>query len=264
MPTPVTLPEPWSRSNVSVVVPTYNEADNLTHLVAQLLALDLPNLRIVVVDDDSPDGTGDIAEKLAAEHGGQGTGRITVVHRTTKDGLGRAYVAGMTRALAEGAEFVVQMDADLSHHPGYVPQLLGTMLSTGAGVVIGSRYVSGASLSHQWSLPRRLLSTWANTYVKAILAMPIRDITAGFKIWRREALEVMELSDIHSSGYSFQVEMHFRAYRRGQKMVEIPIHFEDRREGDSKMDLAVQVESALRPFQLRRYERQPRSTHRPR
>ncbi|WP_285760363.1 polyprenol monophosphomannose synthase [Nocardiopsis ansamitocini] len=256
MPTPVTLPEPWSRSRLSVVVPTYNEADNLPVLVAQLMALELPGLGLVIVDDNSPDGTGEVADKLAAEH----AGRITVVHRTAKDGLGRAYIAGMTRALDDGADFVAQMDADLSHPPAYVPQLLGTLLSTGAGVVIGSRYVPGGSLSGEWGVRRRLLSGWANTYVKAILAMPIRDVTAGFKLWRREALEALDLGSIHSSGYSFQVEMHFRAYRRGQKMLEIPIHFEDRAEGISKMDLAVQVESALRPFRLRKYERE---AHRP-
>ncbi|CAM3669965.1 polyprenol monophosphomannose synthase [Nocardiopsis rhodophaea] len=260
MPIPVTLPEPWSQARVTVVVPTYNEADNLPVLVERLFALDLPELRLVIVDDNSPDGTGEIADKLAADHGelGGGTPRITVVHRTAKDGLGRAYIAGMTRALDDGADFVAQMDADLSHPPGYLPQLLGTLLSTGAGVVIGSRYVPGGSLSEHWDLRRRLLSGWANAYVKTILAMPIRDVTAGFKLWRREALEALDLPSIHSSGYSFQVEMHFRAYRRGQKMVEIPIHFEDRQEGSSKMDLAVQVESALRPFRLRRYERDAR------
>ncbi|RCV52117.1 polyprenol monophosphomannose synthase [Marinitenerispora sediminis] len=263
MSSPVTLPEPWSRSAVSVVVPTYNEAANLPVLVERVLALGLPNLRLVIVDDNSPDGTGEVADKLAAEYaadgaapggGGAGQSPITVLHRTAKDGLGRAYVAGMTRALRDGADFVAQMDADLSHPPGYLPQMLGTALSTNAGVVIGSRYVAGGSLSEHWGLRRRLLSGWANAYVKAILAMPIRDVTAGYKLWRRSALEALDLAGIHSSGYSFQVEMHFRAYRRGQKMVEIPIHFEDRQEGSSKMDLAVQLESALRPFQLRRTE----------
>lgn len=254
MPVPVTLPEPWSRSRLSVVVPTYNEAENLPVLVEQVTALPLPELRLVVVDDNSPDGTGEVADKLAAGH----PGRITVLHRTAKDGLGRAYVAGMTRALDDGAEFVAQMDADLSHPPLYLPQLLGTLLSTDAGVVIGSRYVPGGSLSQEWGLRRRLLSGWANAYVKTILAMPLRDITSGFKVWRRSALEALDLPGIHSSGYSFQVEMHFRAYRRGQKIVEIPIHFEERAEGSSKMDLAVQVESALRPFQLLRHERSRR------
>ncbi|RNL85083.1 polyprenol monophosphomannose synthase [Halostreptopolyspora alba] len=255
MPTPVTLPEPWSHSRVTVVVPTYNEAENLPGLVGELLALPLPCLRVVIVDDNSPDGTGEVADKLAADHTGPTGERVSVLHREAKDGLGRAYVAGMTRALEEGAEFVVQMDADRSHPPGYVPQLLGTLLSTGAGVVVGSRYVPGGSLSGAWGAHRRLLSGWANTYVRAVLAMPVRDVTAGFKLWRRETLEALDLATTHSNGYSFQVEALFRAYRRGQKIVEIPIHFEDRTEGQSKMDLAVQVESALRPFRLRRDER---------
>ncbi|QBI54630.1 polyprenol monophosphomannose synthase [Streptomonospora litoralis] len=258
MPTPVTLPEPWARSKVSVVVPTFNEAENLPVLAERLLGLELPGLRLVVVDDNSPDGTGKVAEEIAAEHNSSERERVAVVHRTAKEGLGRAYVAGMERALQDGAEFVVQMDADLSHPAGYVPQLLGTMLSTGAGVVIGSRYVPGGSLAQEWRPHRRLLSTWANTYVKTILAMPIRDVTAGFKIWRRDALNVLDLPSIQSSGYSFQVEMHYRAFARGQKMVEIPIHFEDRAEGASKMDLAVQLESALRPFRLRAGERRAR------
>ncbi|GHD16604.1 polyprenol monophosphomannose synthase [Nocardiopsis kunsanensis] len=253
-PEPVALPEPWSSSRVAVVVPTYDEAENLPRLVAQLTALDLPRLTVVVVDDNSPDGTGEIADKLAAEHGGPEHGRVSVVHRTHKDGLGRAYVEGMTHALDLGAEYVVQMDADLSHPVGYVPQLLGALHSTNADVVIGSRYVPGGSLSQQWGLRRRLLSGWANTYVKSVLSMPVRDVTAGFKIWRSSALRVLDLPSIESTGYAFQVEMHYRAYRRGQKLVEIPIHFEDRVEGRSKLDAGVALEAALRPLRLRRAE----------
>ncbi|WP_159942016.1 MULTISPECIES: polyprenol monophosphomannose synthase [unclassified Nocardiopsis] len=253
-PAPVALPEPWADSRITVVVPTYDEAENLPVLVGQLMALDLPRLRVVVVDDNSPDGTGEVADKLAVDF----PGRVGVIHRTRKDGLGRAYVAGMTRALAEGADFVAQMDADLSHPVGYVPQLLGTLRSTNAGVVIGSRYVPGGSLSEQWGLSRRLLSGWANAYVKTVLSMPVRDVTAGFKVWRAPALEVLDLASIESTGYAFQVEMHYRAYRRGQKLVEVPIHFEDRVVGQSKLDGAVALEAALRPLRLRRAER----THR--
>ncbi|WP_184290242.1 polyprenol monophosphomannose synthase [Nocardiopsis algeriensis] len=250
-PEPVALPEPWASSPLTVVVPTYNEAANLPVLTAQLMALPLPGLHLVVVDDNSPDGTGEIADKLALEH----PGRITVVHRTRKDGLGRAYVAGMTRALEDGAGFVAQMDADLSHPAGYLPQLLGTLHSTNAGVVIGSRYVPGGSLSEHWGMRRRLLSGWANTYVKTVLSIPVRDVTAGFKLWRASALHALDLPSIESTGYAFQVEMHYRAYRRGQKIVEIPIHFEDRVEGSSKLDGAVALEAALRPLRLRRSER---------
>ncbi|WP_067609118.1 polyprenol monophosphomannose synthase [Nocardiopsis listeri] len=253
-PEPVALPEPWRGSRLTVVVPTYDEAENLPRLVARLVALDLPELRIVVVDDNSPDGTGEIADKLAAELGGAETGRLTVVHRTKKDGLGRAYVEGMTRALDDGADYVVQMDADLSHPVGYVPQLLGTLHSTDAGVVIGSRYVPGGSLSEAWGLRRRLLSGWANAYVKTVLAIPVRDVTAGFKLWRASALRALDLPSIESTGYAFQVEMHYRAFRRGQKIVEVPIHFEDRVMGESKLDGAVALEAALRPLRLRRAE----------
>lgn len=253
-PEPVALPEPWRSSRLTVVVPTYDEAENLPRLVARLVALDLPELRIVVVDDNSPDGTGEIADKLAAELGGARTGRLTVVHRTKKDGLGRAYVEGMTRALEDGADYVVQMDADLSHPVGYVPQLLGTLHSTDAGVVIGSRYVPGGSLSETWGLRRRLLSGWANAYVKTVLAIPVRDVTAGFKLWRASALRALDLPGIESTGYAFQVEMHYRAFRRGQKIVEIPIHFEDRVMGESKLDGAVALEAALRPLRLRHAE----------
>ncbi|MBQ1083202.1 polyprenol monophosphomannose synthase [Nocardiopsis sp. B62] len=249
-PEPVALPEPWRSSALTVVVPTYDEAGNLPVLVAQLMALDLPRLRVVVVDDNSPDGTGEVADKLALELGG----RLSVVHRTRKDGLGRAYVEGMTRALVDGADYVVQMDADLSHPVGYVPQLLGTLHSTNAGVVIGSRYVPGGSLSEAWGLRRRLLSGWANSYVRRVLSIPVQDVTAGFKVWRASALEVLDLASIESTGYAFQVEMHYRAFRRGQKIMEIPIHFEDRVVGQSKLDGAVALEAALRPLRLRRAE----------
>ncbi len=180
----VELPEPWRSAAVTVVLPTYNEAANLPVIAAELLALPLPGLSILVADDNSPDGTGTIADQLAERYGPD---RMTVVHRPEKQGLGRAYVDGMTRAIAAGAEFVVQMDSDLSHAPKYLPQMLGTLLSTDADVVIGSRYVTGASLASEWSWHRRALSGFANAYVRALLRLGIRDVTAGFKIWRSSA-----------------------------------------------------------------------------
>jgi len=248
----VELPEPWRSAAVTVVLPTYNEAANLPVITAELLGLPLSGLRILVADDNSPDGTGDVADQLARQYGED---KITVVHRPGKQGLGRAYVDGMTRAMATGADFVVQMDADLSHAPGYLPQMLGTLLAAEADVVIGSRYVAGASLASEWSWRRKALSAFANGYVRALLQLGIRDVTAGFKLWRSAALQAIDVGSVRSNGYSFQVEMNYRCVRQGLKIVELPIRFEERREGASKMDLKVQLESALMPFQLRRRAR---------
>src|SRR5580658_9007308 len=173
----VDLPEPWRSAAVTVVLPTFNEAANLPVVVAALLELPLTGLRILVADDNSPDGTGDIAEDLAARYGGD---RISVLHRPGKQGLGRAYVDGMTRAILSGTQFVVQMDSDLSHAPGYLPQMLGVLLSTDADAVIGSRYIAGASVASDWPWHRRALSAFANAYVRTFLRLRIRDVTAGF------------------------------------------------------------------------------------
>lgn len=242
------LPEPWCSSYVAVVLPTFNEASNLPLVVTELFNLPLPRLKIFVVDDSSPDGTGQIAEDLSDKFGPE---RLIVVHRPMKEGLGRAYVDGMTRALESGAEFVVQMDSDLSHAPEYLPQMLGALLATNADVVIGSRYVTGASLAEEWGWHRRALSRWASIYVQALLRIKVRDVTAGFKLWRRSALEAIDLVTVRSDGYSFQVEMNYRAVELGLKIVEVPIRFYDRNAGASKMNLRVQIESALVPFQLR-------------
>jgi dolichol-phosphate mannosyltransferase len=245
----VELPEPWRSSAVSVVLPTYNEAANLPVIVESLFALPLSGLRILVADDNSPDGTGVIADELAEKYGPE---RITVVHRPGKQGLGRAYVDGMTKAIEAGAEFVVQMDSDLSHSPHYLPQMLGALLASEADVVIGSRYVVGASLATEWSWHRKALSAFANLYVRALLRLGVRDVTAGFKLWRSSALIAIDVASVRSNGYSFQVEMNYRAVKKGLKIVELPIHFADRREGESKMSFKVQLESALMPLSLRR------------
>jgi dolichol-phosphate mannosyltransferase len=244
------LPEPWSTANVVVVLPTYQEAANLPLIVAALFDLPLAGLQVLVVDDNSPDGTGKVAEELADSYGRQ---RLSVVHRTAKEGLGRAYVDGMSRAVAAGAEFVVQMDSDLSHGPHYLPQMLGTLLSANADVVIGSRYVVGASVGAEWPWYRKVLSGFANSYVRLLLRMRIQDVTAGYKLWRASALESISLESIRSHGYSFQVEMNYRSIRHGLKVIELPIHFSDRTEGKSKMTLIAQLESALMPIKLRRY-----------
>ncbi|GCD96762.1 polyprenol monophosphomannose synthase [Embleya hyalina] len=234
-------------ARIVVVVPTYNERENLPVLVGLLADLRLPNLHVLVVDDNSPDGTGEVADKLATES----PGFVGVLHRREKDGLGRAYVAGITRALDEGADVVIQMDADLSHPVAVIPTMLDTLRTGDAAVVIGSRYVRGGSTAAEWAWYRKALSTWANHYVNAILRLGVKDATAGFKAWRATTLRAIDLPSIHSNGYSFQVEMNHRAVQRGSRIVEVPIRFEERAEGASKMSLAVQIESALTPWKLR-------------
>jgi dolichol-phosphate mannosyltransferase len=248
---PVTLPVVWGDTPVTVVMPTYNEAANLPRMAELVMSLPLPGLHLKIVDDNSPDGTGRIAEELAEKANAGGRGRMSVLHRTAKDGLGRAYAAGMSAALEEGAEFVVQMDADGSHPAHVVPQMLGTALSTGAGFVVGSRYVDGGSLDEDWGKHRQLLSRFANRYARVVLDTKIRDITAGFNLWRARTLRDVDLATLDSAGYSFQVELKFRATRIGHNGVEIPIRFEERTEGVSKMSFGTQIESALVPLRLR-------------
>jgi dolichol-phosphate mannosyltransferase len=261
-------PDLVAQLRLTVVIPTYNEADNLPGITAALLALPLPGLQLLIVDDNSPDGTGQLADDLAARYNvGLHPGarpRLAVMHRQGKGGLGTAYVAGMTRALADGADYVAQMDADFSHSPAYIVQMLGVMLATDAHVVIGSRYVPGGTLDEGWGPGRRFLSWWANVYSRAILGIRIRDMTAGFKLWRRAALLEIGLDQIRSNGYSFQVEMAYLCERLGFCLIEIPIHFEDRRIGQSKLDVLVKLESAWRTWQIRwRYRHLHRRAARP-
>ncbi len=244
------------RTQLMVVVPTYNEADNLPSLVDGLLALPLKGLRVLVVDDDSPDGTGKLADELAQTHE-----RVSVLHRTMKNGLGRAYLEGFTAALSGYAdqfpaapdepEWIVQMDADGSHPVDAIPRLLHTALRTGADLVIGSRYVPGGSIDSAWGINRRYLSGFGNWYANRVLDLNIHDATAGFKLWSARELRHLDLARVRSNGYAFQVEMNFLARRRGCRIVEIPIHFTDRAVGQSKMNFRVKVESALRPWRLR-------------
>lgn len=242
-------------TRLTVVIPTFNEAENLPAMAAALIALPLPGLQLLVVDDNSPDGTGQVADRLAEKYNGQTNdsagARIAVIHRTGKAGLGTAYVAGMQQALTSGADFIVQMDADFSHSPTYIPQMLGVMLATGADVIIGSRYVPGGTLDEGWGWWRRFMSWWANLYSRMILGLRIRDMTAGFKLWTRDALLSIGLDNIRSNGYSFQVEMAYLAEKLGYRIIEIPIHFEDRRIGRSKLDIPVKLESAWRTWQIR-------------
>jgi dolichol-phosphate mannosyltransferase len=230
---------------VTVVVPTYNERDNLPRLVSKLLDLRMPGLHVLVVDDNSPDGTGDIADKIALE-----SPCVSVLHRTGKNGLGQAYVAGIGQALDEGADIVIQMDADLSHPVETVPAMVDTLLTSGAGVVLGSRYVPGGATASEWAWHRKALSRWANFYVNTILRLHVKDATAGFKAWRAETLRAIDLESIRSNGYAFQVETNYRTTQQGLRIAEIPITFEERTEGASKMTLKVQMESAAMPWKL--------------
>jgi dolichol-phosphate mannosyltransferase len=237
-------------TRIAVVVPTYNEAENLPALAGELLALCLPGLSIVIVDDNSPDGTGRVADELAGRY----PGRFHVLHRSGRLGLGTAYVAGFRYALEQGADYIVQMDADFSHSPRYIPQFVKAVAAY--DVVIGSRYVSGGTLDERWGWWRNLLSWWANSvYTRLILGLRARDVTAGFKCWKRATLEGIGLERIRSNGYVFQVEMAFLTERLGYRFLEIPIHFEDRRIGRSKMSMRVKVEAALHTWKIRRLHR---------
>ena len=236
---------------VTIVMPTYNEAANLPRMAELVLGLPIEGLHLKIVDDSSPDGTGRIAEELAEKYNADGVRRMSVLHRTEKDGLGRAYVAGMSAALAEGAAYVVQMDADGSHPVEAVPRMLGTAVASGVGLVVGSRYVEGGSLDEDWGRHRVLLSRFANRYARTVLGTKIRDITAGFNLWSAQTLRDVDLATLDSAGYSFQVELKFKAVRAGHSAVEIPIRFEERTEGVSKMNFATQLESAVVPLRLR-------------
>jgi len=230
--------------NVTIVIPTYNEAENLPKLVSALFTLSIPDLRLLVVDDNSPDGTGALAEELNREHGG----KIGVMHRAGKLGLGTAYIQGFQRCLQEGAEAILQMDADFSHPVEKIPELIDTLQH--CDFAIGSRYVPGGKLDERWPVWRKGLSAWGNFYARTILGMSIRDVTGGFKLWRASTLRAMPLERIKSNGYVFQVEMNYVATRLGFQSREIPIYFADRRWGQSKMNFRIQVEAALRVWQL--------------
>jgi dolichol-phosphate mannosyltransferase len=229
-----------------VVIPTYNESENIRPMTEALFALDIPELEILIVDDESPDGTGAIADELAAER----SGRFHVMHRIGQRGLGMAYIAGFRWALEHGTNYIVQMDCDFSHSPEYIPKLLEHIQDH--DVVVGSRYVKGGKTDEGWGFGRLLLSWWANSiYTRLLLGCRTKDTTAGFKCWRRETLEGIGLGRIHSQGYVFQVEMAYVTERLGYRVLEIPIYFEDRRIGHSKMSVPIKIEAALRTWEVR-------------
>jgi dolichol-phosphate mannosyltransferase len=230
-----------SPTRALVVVPTYNERDNLPPLVAALVQI--PGVRVLVVDDQSPDGTGAIADALAEQY----AGRVDVLHRTGRRGLGRSYVDGMKRAIRADVDVVCQMDADFSHNPAHLPELIAAAAT--ADLVVGARYIRGGRVVN-WPLRRLLLSRFANWYVHLVTRLRTRDCTSGYRCWRREALASLPLDSVQSDGYSFMIEMLFLAERRGLRIVEVPITFVERQQGESKLSKAVLVESAITPWRL--------------
>jgi dolichol-phosphate mannosyltransferase len=224
-----------------VVVPTFNERDNLPILVKALMAH--PNVSMMIVDDASPDGTGDLADDIARQH----PGRIEVMHRTARPGLGRSYIDGIKKGLQQRFDVICQMDADLSHDPRHLPALVAGV--DRADIVIGSRYVEGGDIVN-WPLRRRLLSRFANYYIRTVTRLNARDCTSGYRCWRRDALARLALDDFISDGYSFLVEMLYVASRQGCRIAEVPITFVERRQGESKLSRAVLAESAITPWRL--------------
>jgi dolichol-phosphate mannosyltransferase len=234
------MPAAW------LVLPTYNEAENIERIVRAALpelASAAEDHHILIVDDGSPDGTGDIADRLAAE-----LEPVEVLHRTAKEGLGRAYLAGFERALSSGADLVLEMDADFSHDPADLPRLIAA--AADADLVLGSRYVPGGGVT-DWGIFRRMLSRGGSWYARIVLGVPVRDLTGGFKCFRRATLEGIEYRDTHADGYGFQIELTYRAIKSGFRVKEVPIVFRDRKEGTSKMSPRIAVEAVWKVPALR-------------
>ena len=231
----------------TVVLPTYNERDNLRHALERIREVadghDL-QLHTLIVDDDSPDGTGELADRLAAEYPD-----VEVLHRAGKEGLGKAYIAGFRHALAAGADLLFEMDADLSHDASYLPHFVA-LIEQGADVVLGSRYVRGGGVEN-WTLSRKVVSRGGCLYAQAVLGLPYRDLTGGFKCFRRRVLETIDLDAIDTKGYGFQIEMTYRAHKLGFRVVELPIIFVDRKVGESKMSSDIFLEALVNVWRLR-------------
>ena len=226
-----------------VIVPTYNERENIVRLIDAVLAQD-PRIDVLVVDDGSPDGTGDVVDERVAQDP-----RVHVIHREKKLGLGTAYVTGFRWGLERGYEFLFEMDADFSHDPAHLPQFLET--AADADLVLGCRYMNRRVTVVNWPVGRLLLSYFANVYARWVTGLPLFDATGGFKCWRRRVLEAINLSDVKSNGYAFQIEMSFRAWKKGFRIVEIPIVFVDRTEGHSKMSKKIVREAVWMVWRLR-------------
>lgn len=224
-----------------VCLPTYNEHENLERMIEALAPL---GVRVLVIDDNSPDGTGELADRLASEREW-----VSILHRERKEGLGPAYIAGFNEVLRGDDEYVLEMDCDFSHDPADVPRLIAAC-EAGADLALGSRYVAGGG-TENWGLPRRVVSAGGSLYARSLLSLPIRDLTGGFKCFRREVLETIDLAAVDAKGYAFQIEVTYRAIRAGFRVVEVPIVFRDRTEGKSKMSRGIFLEAVVRVPALR-------------
>jgi len=227
-----------------IILPTYNEKENLAGIVHDIFAVGINDLHVIIVDDSSPDGTGRIADELAAQHQ-----TVEVIHRPMKEGLGRAYVAGFKKALSDPKnQFIFEMDADFSHQPKYLTDFMDKARQ--ADVVLGSRNIPGGGIEN-WSWSRRFISFTANLVVRWLLAVPVKDLTGGYKCWQRQVLEQLDLDQVESSGYNFQIELTYKAYKKGFKIVEVPIVFVERRAGSSKFSMGIMIESFWKVLKLR-------------
>ena len=230
-------------TKIIVVIPTYNEKNNILRLLNQIFALKVDGLNILIVDDNSPDGTGRLVEELKRNNI-----YLDILHRESKQGLGKAYVAGFKEALSKGADYIFEMDADFSHDPKYIPEFLKTIKNY--DLVLGSRYIKGGGVSN-WNLTRRLISRFGNIYARLILGLPFHDLTGGFKCYRRQVLEKINLDDLSSVGYNFQIESTYKVYQAGFRIAEIPIIFTERAEGVSKFNFKIMLESFWKVLQLK-------------
>jgi dolichol-phosphate mannosyltransferase len=236
-----------------IVLPTFNEAENLSKLAEAIFSLPGEQISLMVVDDSSPDGTGKIADQLAEKY----PGRVTVMHRQGKQGLASAYIQGFQLALTMDTEAIGMMDSDFSHAPEKLPEMIAALQQ--ADLVIGSRYVSGGSVDQHWPVWRKALSAWGNFYARTILGLKVKDVTTGFRLWRKTSLQDFPLDRVLSNGYVFLVELVYIATKLGYRIAEVPIYFADRKWGKSKMNLRIQLEAAFRVWQVRLAHRRLRA-----
>jgi dolichol-phosphate mannosyltransferase len=228
---------------IFIIIPTYNEKSNIEKLLEQVFGLDIENLHILVVDDNSPDGTGQLVESLKSKYS-----NLEILHRNEKSGLGRAYIAGFKYVLKKDSDLIFEMDADFSHHPKYIPEFLKA--AENYDLVLGSRYIKGGG-TENWNWLRKLISRFGNIYARLILGVPFKDLTGGFKCYRRKVLESINLDNLESVGYNFQIETTYHAWKKGFKITEIPIIFTERAEGKSKFDVKIIIESFWKVLKLK-------------